>query len=194
MSLECVDGTFGDVVTMDIGGHELVCGCPNVGDLPAVFLARFVIEDLVVYDVAVSLEAGHDTGVGRDAVAVFPCLEGLNEDGVGVAVVSDHEVLVAAAGADWEASCVVCVECANGFYPDVELSGGLERIFSVGSWWGGEVGLASLGGADALLVLGNVALDGFITCRAILRSIGVGESWPGGEVAGFDGGKPGGFY
>ena len=74
---------------------------------------------------AASLEVGHDMGVGRDAVAVFPCLEGLDENGVGVAVVSNHEVLVAAAGADWEASCVVYVERADGFYPDVELSGRL---------------------------------------------------------------------
>ena len=72
--------------------------------MSAVFLARFVIEDLVVDDVAASLEAGHDAGVGRDAVAVFPCLEDLDEGGFGVAVVGDHQVLVAAAGADWEAS------------------------------------------------------------------------------------------
>ena len=53
--------------------------------------------------------------------------------------------------------------------------------------------MASLGGADALLGMCKVALDGFITSRAILGSIGVGESWPGGEVDGFDGGEPGGF-
>ena len=100
MSLECVDGTFGDVATMDIGGHKLVSGCPDVSDALAVFLDRFVIEDLVVYDVDVSLESGHDTGVGRYVVAVFPCLEGLNEYGIGVAVVGDHQVLVAAAGED----------------------------------------------------------------------------------------------
>ena len=35
-------------------------------------------KDLVVYNVAASLEAGHDAGVGWDAVAVFPCLEGLD--------------------------------------------------------------------------------------------------------------------
>ena len=64
----------------------------------------------MVDDVTASLEAGHDMGVGRDAVAVFLYLEGLDEYGVGVAVVCDHQVLVAAAGADWEASCVVCVE------------------------------------------------------------------------------------
>ena len=108
-------------------------------------------------------------------------------------MVSDHKLLVAAAGADWEASCVVCVERADGFCPDVELSGGLGMLFAADSRRGVEVGLASLVGADALLGLYKVALDGLITGRAILGSIGVGESWPGGEVAGFDSDKPGGF-
>ena len=85
--------------------------------MSALFLAGFVVEDLVVDDVTASLAAGHDASVGRYAVAVFSCLEGLDEDGVSVAVVGDHQVLVAAAVADWEASCVVCVEHADGFYP-----------------------------------------------------------------------------
>ena len=63
------------------------------------------------------LEADHDTSVARYAVAVFSCLEGLDEDGISVAVVDDHQVLVTDVGADWEASCVVCVERADGFYP-----------------------------------------------------------------------------
>ena len=71
----------------------------------------------MINDVAARLELGHDASVGRYAVAVFSCLEGLDEDGVGVSVVGDHQVLVAAAGADREASCVVCVERADGFYP-----------------------------------------------------------------------------
>ena len=79
--------------------------------------ACFVIKDLVVDDVTASLEAGNDAGIGRYAVAVFSCLEGLDEDGVCVVVVGDHQVLVAAAGADGEASCVVCVERADGFDP-----------------------------------------------------------------------------
>ena len=144
----------------------------------------------MVYDVAASLEAGHDTGVGQDVVAVFLCLEGLDEDGVGVTVVGDHQVLVAAAGANWEVSCVVCLERADGFYPYVELSGGLGMFLCVGSRRGAEVGLASLGGAEALLGLCKVALDGIITGRKILGSIGVGESWTGGEAAGFDSSKP----
>ena len=51
MSFEGADGTFGYVATMDIGGYQLVCGCPYVCDVSAVFLAGFVFEDLVVDDV-----------------------------------------------------------------------------------------------------------------------------------------------
>ena len=75
----------------------------------------------------------------------------------------------------------------------MKLSGGFGGFFAVGSRRGGEVGLASIGGADSFLGLCKMALDGLITGRAILGSIGVGESGLGGEVAGFDGGKPGGF-
>ena len=56
----------------------MVCGFPDISDVSEVLLVLFVVEDLVVYDVAASLEVGHDTGVGRDAVAVFLCLEGLD--------------------------------------------------------------------------------------------------------------------
>ena len=62
-----------------------------------------------------------------------------------------------------------------------------------GSRRGGEVGLAILGGADALLGLCEVGLYGLITGWAILGIIGVGESCPGGEVAGFDSSESGGF-
>ena len=58
----------------------MVCGCPDVGDVSVVFLSGFVVEDLVVDDVTASLEVVHDAGVGRDAVAVFPCLEGLDNE------------------------------------------------------------------------------------------------------------------
>ena len=87
MGLEFEDGTFGDVAAMDIGGHKLVCGFPDVSDVSVVLRARFVVEDLVVYDVAASIEAGNYAGVGWDAVAVFACLERIGEDGVGVTVI-----------------------------------------------------------------------------------------------------------
>ena len=64
---------------------------------------------------------------------------------------------------------------------------------AIGSRRGGERGLAGLCGVDALLVLGKVALYGLLTGGAVPGGIGVGETRPGEEVAGFDGGKPGGF-
>ena len=114
---EGADGTFRYVAPMDVRGYQLVCSRPDIGDVAAVFLAGFVVEDLIVDDVAASLEAGHDAGVGRYAVAVFSCLEGLDEDGVCIVVVGHHQVLIAAAGPDREAACVVRVERADGFYP-----------------------------------------------------------------------------
>ena len=98
-------------------GYQLVCSRLDIGDVLAVFLAGLVVEDLVVDDVIASLEAGHDASVGRYAVVVFSCLEGLDENGVFIAVVGHHQVLVAAAGADGEAACVVCIERADGFHP-----------------------------------------------------------------------------
>ena len=105
-------------------------------------------------------------------------------------MVGDHEVLVAAVGVDREASHVVFVERADGFHPDVELSGqgGIGMFLDGGSRRGGEVGVVSLGGSYAFLGLCEVALDGLVIGLAILGSIGVGKSLPGGEVFGFYGG------
>ena len=62
-------------------------------------------------------------------------------------MIGDHEVLVAAAGEDWEAFRVVGVERANGFDPDVELfgRGRRRRVLDGGSRRGGEVGVVTLG-------------------------------------------------
>ena len=91
MSFDGADGTFGYVATMDVGEYQLVCSRPYFGDVSEVFLAGFVVEDLMIDDVAARLEAGHDAGVGRYAVAVFSCMEGLDEDGVCIAVVGHHK-------------------------------------------------------------------------------------------------------
>ena len=45
-----------------------------------------------------------------------------------------------------------------------------------------------------MLRLRESALDGFVAGWAILGGIGVVKAGPGGVVAGFDGGKPGGIY
>ena len=62
-------------------------------------------------------------------------------------MIGDQEVLVAAAGADQEASRVVGIERADGFYPDVEIFGRGRRgmVLDGVSRRGGEVGVVRLG-------------------------------------------------
>ena len=120
----------------------------------------------MIDDVAAHLEAGHDAGVGRYAVAIFSCLEGLDENGVCIAGVGHHQVLIAAAGEDREAACVVRVERADGFYPYVKFSIGLGMCFVAGGR-GGEGGRTRLGGADALFGWCEMAFGGFLAVGTV---------------------------
>ena len=54
-------------------------------------------------------------------MAVVLGLEGFDKNDVGVDVIGEHYVVVAAAGADREAAHVVGVEFADGFDADDEL-------------------------------------------------------------------------
>ena len=105
------------------GGDEEVLAGPVLLDDASVFGAGFVVEDLGGDGMPTHLEAVHDGIVGGNAVFVLTRLEGGLEDCVGVAVVGDHDVLVAAAGANGEATCVVGVELLDGFHPDVDFVG-----------------------------------------------------------------------
>ena len=49
---------------------------------------------------AVILETRHDAVVRRDAVSVVPGLEGFDQNGIGVDMVHQYNVVVATAGAD----------------------------------------------------------------------------------------------
>ena len=152
MGFKGADGMFGDVAAVDIGGHDLVGGLPDVSDVATVLLDGFVVEDLVFDNMAALLEAGHDAGVCEDTVAILAGLGDFNEDDVSVAMVSDHELLVAAVGAEWEAACVVGVESSGVLDPEVDIFESVrqERFINCGGW---QVKLivACLGGADSLL-------------------------------------------
>ena len=43
MSFEGADGMFCYVAPMDVGGYQLVCSRPDVGDVASVFLSGFVV-------------------------------------------------------------------------------------------------------------------------------------------------------
>ena len=126
-------------------------------------------------NVALLFEFRHDTSVGWDAVAVVSGLEGLNEDGVGAAVVGEHDVLVATARADGEAAHVVGEELTEGTDLNVKFVGSSigKRSFDDVNGWKGKrwIGLSlvlahvgaklAIGGVDAMLGLYNMASDGF---------------------------------
>ena len=85
-------------------------------------------------------------------MAILAGLEGFNDDGVGFAMVSDHEVLVAAVGSEWEAACVVGEYNAGGIDPEVDIFGSFRREgFIKGGRWRVKLILACLDGAGALL-------------------------------------------
>ena len=94
-------------------------------------------------------------------------------------MVGEHQVLVAAAGADGEASCVVCVERSDGFYPKVKLFDGLGMFVAV-VWRGGEGGWTGIGGADDLFGLCKVAFYSLLTAGTIPGGVGIGEARLGG--------------
>ena len=114
MRFERLNGTFSKVAAMYVRRYELVGSSPILGDGADVFCAGFVVEHLVIHSVAACLETGHKTRVGWDAVSVVARLEGFDEDGIGVAVIGQHDVLIAAAQTDREAAHVVCEEFADG--------------------------------------------------------------------------------
>ena len=77
-------------------------------------LDGLVFEDSGVNSVAAILEPRHDKFVRRNVVSVVPGLEGLYQNGIGVDVVCQYNLMVAAEGSDREAAHVVCVELADG--------------------------------------------------------------------------------
>ena len=101
----------------------MIGAVPVFSDDVAIFCAGLVVKDLVFDDVAALLEFLHGASVGWDAVAVVFGLEGLDEDDVGVAVVGDHDVLIATARADGESAHVVGEELTDGPDPDVKFVG-----------------------------------------------------------------------
>ena len=56
-------------------------------------------------------------------MSVVPHLERSLEDRVAVAVIGDHDILVAAARADWEAAAIVGVRFGERQLSDVQLVG-----------------------------------------------------------------------
>ena len=123
---------LGDVVAMHVWGTNLVSALPGFDDDLVVEGAGLVAKDLVFDNVVTALETLHDVFVGRDVMAIVAALEGFDENSVGVAMVSQHDVLVAAARVDREAIHVIYKQLPGWLDPYVELA--------EWGWWRGGPG------------------------------------------------------
>ena len=121
MRLECSDCALCSVATMHVRGDELVAGFPNFRDDALIFPAGLVVKYLEVNFVAKGSQPLAYGGVCLDAVLVSLCFERDVEDTVAVNVVGDHYILIAAAGADWEAASIIGVEFMDWLDTDVDF-------------------------------------------------------------------------
>jgi hypothetical protein len=110
--LEHLDGLFGKVATMVIGGDKFVCHLGEF-DLGLVHKRCLVVKYLVPWDDAMPGHLRKGVTAGKNEFALAVVLEGLAPGGVGVHVVEDHGVAVAEAGDKREMACLVCVLCPS---------------------------------------------------------------------------------
>ncbi len=121
MVLEGPDCMLSLVATMHVWGHQLKLGLPGDSDGVLVGCTSLVVKDLEIDCKTAGRQMGHDGIVGGNGMLVTPGLEGLLEDEITIGVISNHDVLVSQPGPDWETSCIIRVELADGDDTDVDL-------------------------------------------------------------------------
>ena len=85
------------------------------GDTPA-FSTGCVVKDFQFDDVVAVFEAFYDGGVGINELGVLLGIKLRLEGYIGVALVENHNVLVAVARANGEAAGVICIKFTSWFY------------------------------------------------------------------------------
>ena len=112
------------------------------------FGADFIVEDLEVHLEASGGEAVHDGVVGSEAMIVVSTGEAGLKDDIGVAVVSNHDVLFATASTNREAASVISVEFADVAFPEVQFVGALG--WKRRGWMKSGLSKLGLGGTESL--------------------------------------------
>ena len=122
MSLERLNIALDGVAMVDVSWHKLVGAVPVILDDASVFCTGFVVKHLGGDGMSERFETSHDGVVGSNAVFVLASPEDGLEDGVGVAVVGDHDVLITTAGSDGEQASLIGVELFDGLHTDVDFA------------------------------------------------------------------------
>ena len=125
-------------------------------------------------------------------------LEGDGLDCIGIRVICDHDILVAASGLEWEASRVISIQLADMVRPKVELIGLLtyfprlgrkcRPIYCIYSWTALELEWPTCwpGGSDILPRLHHMSLEGLVRHWTVFCCIFVGEARPRVEMPRLD--------
>ncbi len=121
MVLESPDCTLSPVAMMHVWGYQLKLGLPGDSDGMLLGYTSLIVEDLEIDCKTAGCQRGHDGFVGSNAMLVAPGLEGLLEDEIAIGVIGNHDVLVSRPSPDWETSCIIRVELADGDDMDVDL-------------------------------------------------------------------------
>jgi hypothetical protein len=87
---------------------KFVSAFPVLSDDTAVFCTGVIVKYLVIHCMAMGPETFHEPIVGGNAMPVVTGLEKFDENGIGVAVVCYHHILIAAARLYREATHVIC--------------------------------------------------------------------------------------
>ena len=178
MSFEGTYCPLSGVAAVDVWRDNLELADPLVLYGQLVGLAGLVVEYLEVNSVAAILEMRHDAVVCRDAVSVMTGLEGFDQNGIGVDVVHQHNIVVATEVADREAAHVICVELADGLNDDVDLLGfyGRKLTGDVGECF--LVGRFGIGGALTLSGMSHVSFQGIDRDRIVFFRVCISEACP----------------
>jgi hypothetical protein len=118
--LKHMDGPFSSVAVVYVRWHQLVFAFPGGGDGFFVGVAGIVVKDVHRDSQSPCLQVSHQFVVSWYAVTVMARGEGFYQNGIGIEVVCDHNVLVATAGTDWEAADAICEQFIKRDFQEVE--------------------------------------------------------------------------
>ena len=104
--LPSLDGLFGNVATVIIGRHQLICHACGL-NFGSICFRNLIVQDLVGGDDSLYFHSHQGTSLRQDHLAFGPVFYRFHPSGVAVDVVEDHLVVIPAAGLLGEASSLI---------------------------------------------------------------------------------------
>ena len=105
MIFKSSDCTFGGITAVDVGQDQL--GAAIVGNGLLEGAACFIVHDVECWLAVCSGKSGENVSVRSNAMGILFGCKRVDQDGIGIGMEGDHDVLVAAAHTWGEASSVI---------------------------------------------------------------------------------------